>query len=241
MCVDLSSQMNSSLDDYDHLYKITLVGDATVGKTHLLSRYIRGTLPRAPLATVGVEFATRTVPLAVGGTVKAQIWDTAGQERYRSITSAHYRRAVGALLVYDVTRKETFLNASKWIDDLRQNAEPDIVVMLVGNKIDLVESAPECRAVPYEKAAAFAQSQGLFFSESSAVTKHNVKHIFEHLLQEIYNQKTRGRMISGNEENFQNPNSSGIQLAASQYNSNPNFNSQMKNASQQGTCCGGGG
>ena len=87
-------------DDYDHLYKVVLVGDATVGKTHLLSRYIKGTLPKAPTATIGVEFATRTVPLAVGGTVKAQIWDTAGQERYRAITSAHYRRAVGALLVY---------------------------------------------------------------------------------------------------------------------------------------------
>lgn len=142
-----------SNEEYDHLYKskvkrcclsgwylnfsaVILVGDATVGKTHLLSRYIRGTLPRSPQSTIGVEFATRTVPLQVGGTVKAQIWDTgmatrqnismqmspslqtscaAGQERYRSITSAHYRRAVGALLVYDVTRKSSFVNVSKVI------------------------------------------------------------------------------------------------------------------------------
>eukprot|EP00921_Rhytidocystis_pertsovi_P002976 GHVQ01004961.1.p1 GENE.GHVQ01004961.1~~GHVQ01004961.1.p1 ORF type:complete len:283 (+),score=37.54 GHVQ01004961.1:543-1391(+) len=182
-------------DDYDHLYKIILVGDATVGKTHLLSRYIRGTLPKSPKATIGVEFATRTVPLAVGGTVKAQIWDTAGQERYRSITSAHYRRAVGALLVYDVTRKNTFLNASKWLEELRQNAEPDIVVMLVGNKVDLVEKEPGERAVAYETAATYAQNNGLFFSEASAVSSFNVKHIFEHLLQEIYNQKTKGRNL----------------------------------------------
>lgn len=66
----------------DHLYKVVLVGDATVGKTHLLSRYVKGTLPKAPTATIGVEFATRTIPLSIGGTVKAQIWDTAGQERY---------------------------------------------------------------------------------------------------------------------------------------------------------------
>eukprot|EP01057_Protomagalhaensia_wolfi_P000799 Protomagalhaensia_wolfi_Nauph_80__798@NODE_145_length_3444_cov_52_757709_g108_i0_p5_GENE_NODE_145_length_3444_cov_52_757709_g108_i0NODE_145_length_3444_cov_52_757709_g108_i0_p5_ORF_typecomplete_len125_score21_15Ras/PF00071_22/6_8e31Roc/PF08477_13/2_4e19Arf/PF00025_21/2_8e11SRPRB/PF09439_10/5_5e05MMR_HSR1/PF01926_23/0_00015Gtr1_RagA/PF04670_12/0_00029FeoB_N/PF02421_18/0_0039TniB/PF05621_11/0_0052AAA_22/PF13401_6/0_0098GTP_EFTU/PF00009_27/0_13_NODE_145_length_3444_cov_52_757709_g108_i011051479 len=99
-------------DDYDYLYKIILVGDATVGKTHLLSRYTRGTLPRTPQPTVGVEFATHIVPLAVGGTVKAQIWDTAGQERYRSITAAHYRRAVGALLVFDVTKMQTFKNAT---------------------------------------------------------------------------------------------------------------------------------
>eukprot|EP00922_Rhytidocystis_sp_ex-Travisia-forbesii_P025747 GHVS01037762.1.p1 GENE.GHVS01037762.1~~GHVS01037762.1.p1 ORF type:complete len:288 (-),score=69.38 GHVS01037762.1:540-1295(-) len=183
-------------DQYDHLYKIILVGDATVGKTHLLSRYIRGTLPKSPKATIGVEFATRTVPLAVGGTVKAQIWDTAGQERYRSITSAHYRRAVGALLVYDVTRKNTFLDASKWLEELRQNAEPDIVVMLVGNKVDLVEKEPAERAVSYEAAAAYAQNNALFFSEASAVSAFNVKHIFEHLLQEIYNQKTKGKNLS---------------------------------------------
>eukprot|EP00920_Eleutheroschizon_duboscqi_P011688 GHVT01028050.1.p1 GENE.GHVT01028050.1~~GHVT01028050.1.p1 ORF type:complete len:250 (-),score=61.64 GHVT01028050.1:1428-2177(-) len=182
---------SSSSDDYDHLYKIILVGDATVGKTHLLSRYIRGTLPKSPKATIGVEFATRTVPLAVGGTVKAQLWDTAGQERYRSITSAHYRRAVGALLVYDVTRRSSFLNAAKWLEDLRQNAEPDIVVMMVGNKVDLVEKDPLAREVPYDLAASFGQKNGMFFSESSAVTSFNVKHIFEDLLQEIYNQKTR--------------------------------------------------
>ncbi|CDJ70157.1 Rab 11b, putative [Eimeria necatrix] len=138
---------SQAADVYDHLYKIILVGDATVGKTHLLSRYTRGTLPQNPKATIGVEFVTRTVPLAVGGTVKAQIWDTAGQERYRSITSAHYRRAVGALLVYDVTRKRTFLSASKWLEELRQNAEPDIVVMMVGNKVDLCEKDPSLREV----------------------------------------------------------------------------------------------
>ncbi|KAF4721319.1 Protein transport protein Sec24D, partial [Perkinsus olseni] len=183
-----------SLDDeYDHLYKIVLVGDATVGKTHLLSRYIKGTLPRAPTATIGVEFATRTVPLAVGGTVKAQIWDTAGQERYRAITSAHYRRAVGALLVYDVTRRNTFLNCSKWMEELRQNAEPDIVILLVGNKIDLVEKDPSTRQVTTEEATAFAKENGLFFAEASAVSSVNVKFIFEKLLQEIYNQRSRAQ------------------------------------------------
>ena len=119
----------------DFVYKIVLVGDATVGKTHLLSRYIKGSLPKAPTATIGVEFATRTVPLAVGGTVKAQIWDTAGQERYRAITSAHYRRAVGALLVYDVTKASTFTNCQKWLEDLRQNAEPDVVQKKYANHV----------------------------------------------------------------------------------------------------------
>mmetsp|Transcript_49258 Transcript_49258/g.104811 ORF Transcript_49258/g.104811 Transcript_49258/m.104811 type:complete len:221 (-) Transcript_49258:136-798(-) len=175
----------------DNLYKVVLVGDATVGKTHLLSRYVKGTLPKAPTATIGVEFATRTIPLAVGGTVKAQIWDTAGQERYRAITSSHYRKAVGALLVYDVTRSATFQNCLKWLEELRQNAEPNIIIMLVGNKVDLVEKDPTARQVYYDTAVEFAQQHKLLFKEASAVTNYNVKHMFEQLLQEVYNQAAK--------------------------------------------------
>jgi len=178
----------------DNLYKIVLVGDATVGKTHLLSRYVKGTLPKAPTATIGVEFATRTIPLAVGGTVKAQIWDTAGQERYRAITSSHYRRAVGALLVYDVTRQATFQNCLKWLEELRQNAEPNITIMLVGNKVDLVEKDPSSRQVSIDAAMEFGRQHNLLFKEASAVTSHNVKHAFEHLLQEVYSQASKQGM-----------------------------------------------
>lgn len=171
-----------------------MVGDPSVGKTYLLSRYTRGVLPRSPSTTIGVEFATRTVPLAVGGTVKVQIWDTAGQERYRSIIAAHFRRAVGALLVYDITRRQSFINASKWLEDVRQHAEPNIVVMLIGNKVDIAEGNPQERQVPYATGAAFAESNGLFFAEVSAVTTYNVKKVFEHLVQEIYNQQYRHRL-----------------------------------------------
>merc|ERR1711862_629598 len=176
--------------------------------THLLSRYIKGTLPKAPTATIGVEFATRTIPLAIGGTVKAQIWDTAGQEGYRAITSSHYRRAVGALLVYDVTRQATFQNCMKWMEELRQNAEPDIVIMLVGNKVDLVEKDPSARQVNMDAAAEFARQHTLLFAESSAVTSHNVKHIFEYLLQEIYNQSSKGKGREASDPG------GGIQIAA---------------------------
>mmetsp|Transcript_53519 Transcript_53519/g.86571 ORF Transcript_53519/g.86571 Transcript_53519/m.86571 type:complete len:217 (+) Transcript_53519:123-773(+) len=200
-------------DDYDHLYKIVLVGDATVGKTHLLSKYIKGSLPKAPTATIGVEFATRTVKLAVGGTVKAQIWDTAGQERYRAITSAHYRRAVGALLVYDVTKQATFQNCAKWMEELRQNAEPDIVIVLVGNKMDLAEKDPSARQVYYDAAAEFARQHGLLFSEASAVSGFNVQHIFEHLLQEVYNQTANRRGREQAQDNF-SFSTGGIQIAA---------------------------
>ncbi|CDR94109.1 Rab11b protein, putative [Babesia bigemina] len=187
-------------DDYDNVYKIILLGDATVGKSHLLSHYIRGTLPKQAKATIGVEFATRTVPLASGGTVKAQIWDTAGQERYRSITSAHYRRAVGALLVYDVTNRQSFYNCQKWLDELRLAAEPDIVVVLVGNKIDLTIQDPSVRQVHRDQAAMFASEWNLHLFEASAVSGQNVKDIFEFLLQEIHNLKSRADAPHGNEE-----------------------------------------
>mmetsp|Transcript_66790 Transcript_66790/g.184560 ORF Transcript_66790/g.184560 Transcript_66790/m.184560 type:complete len:224 (+) Transcript_66790:84-755(+) len=199
-------------EGYDHLYKLVLVGDATVGKTHLMARYIKGTLPKAPTATVGVEFATRTVQLAEGGTVKAQIWDTAGQERFRAITASHYRRAVGALLVYDITKMATFQNCAKWMEELRQNAEPDIVIMLVGNKVDLCEKtdaggegAPTggsstAREVFWDKAAEFARQHGLFFSEASAVTGYNVQHVFDHLLQEIYNHSSKCKSRDAGDE-----------------------------------------
>lgn len=182
----MSSDGPPAEDDYDQLFKVVLVGDVSVGKTHLLSRYMKGSLPVAPAATIGVEFASKTVRLASGSAVKAQIWDTAGQERYRAITRAHYRRAVGAVLVYDVTRQVTFTSCSKWVEEVRQGASADTVIMLVGNKVDLCDQDPSCRQVYRDAAVEFARQQGLLFYEASAVTSNNVSQIFEQLLQEIY-------------------------------------------------------
>ena len=107
----------------EKFYKIILVGDASVGKTCLLTQYLKGQMPKTTAPTIGVEFATKNVALRNGGTVKAQIWDTAGQERYRAICSAHYRRALGALLVYDVTKENTFGNLKSWLENLKAHAE----------------------------------------------------------------------------------------------------------------------
>ena len=183
--------MTDKGDYYDHLFKIVLVGDAGVGKTHLLSRYIKGYLPANKLPTVGVEFATKTISLRSGGTVKAQIWDTAGQERYKAITSAHYRRAVGALLVYDITKEASFKNIARWMQELKSNAEPDIVIMLVGNKFDLVETDPGSRRVERTAAERFAKEHDLMFEETSALSNHKVTAAFENLLQEISNQRQK--------------------------------------------------
>jgi Rab family protein len=180
-------------DEVTHLCKIILVGDASVGKTHLLNRYIKGTLPKHNVPTIGVEFATKTLTLNTGAKVKAQIWDTAGQERYRAITSAHYRKALGALVVYDVTKEKTFDNVVRWVEELKYHAEPDIVIVLVGNKVDLVERNPSLRKVSKETARKLADEYQMLFEETSAITSENVNDVFEKLLQEILQTKSQER------------------------------------------------
>ena len=105
-------------DDYDYLFKVVLIGDSGVGKSNLLSRFTRNEFSLESKSTIGVEFATRSMNVD-GKTIKAQIWDTAGQERFRAVTSAYYRGAVGALIVYDITRGHTFDNVARWLEELR--------------------------------------------------------------------------------------------------------------------------
>lgn len=128
-----------------------LIGDSGVGKSNLLSRFTRNEFNLDSKSTIGVEFATRSIQVD-SKTIKAQIWDTAGQERYRAITSAYYRGAVGALLVYDISKHQTYENVNRWLKELRDHADSNIVIMLVGNKSDL----RHLRAVPTEEAKQFA-------------------------------------------------------------------------------------
>ncbi|KAH3745306.1 ras family protein [Pelomyxa schiedti] len=168
-------------EEYDYLYKIVLIGDSGVGKSNLLSRFTRNEFNLETKSTIGVEFATRSVPCE-GKTIKAQIWDTAGQERYRAITSAYYRGAVGALLVYDISKVQTFRNIERWLTELRENADKNIVIMLVGNKADL----RHLREVPTEEAKSFSEKNSLSFIETSALEATNVEAAFQNILGEIY-------------------------------------------------------
>jgi len=173
--------LSKDSDDYDYLFKVVLIGDSGVGKSNLLSRFTRNEFCLESKSTIGVEFATRSVQID-GKTIKAQIWDTAGQERYRAITSAYYRGAVGALLVYDITSFESFNNARKWLTELRDHSDSNIVVLLAGNKNDL----SHLRAVSVEQAHVFANSEDLTTIETSALNSSNVEQAFTDLLSMTY-------------------------------------------------------
>ncbi|KAF3774376.1 Ras-related protein [Nymphaea thermarum] len=168
-------------DDYDYLFKVVLIGDSGVGKSNLLSRFTRNEFSLESKSTIGVEFATRSLNVD-GKVIKAQVWDTAGQERYRAITSAYYRGAVGALLVYDVTRHATFENCERWLKELRDHTDPNIVVMLIGNKSDLRHLV----AVSTQDGKDLAERESLYFMETSALESTNVENAFAEVLTQIY-------------------------------------------------------
>uniref|UniRef100_A0A0C9S424 TSA: Wollemia nobilis Ref_Wollemi_Transcript_26434_1581 transcribed RNA sequence n=1 Tax=Wollemia nobilis TaxID=56998 RepID=A0A0C9S424_9CONI len=197
--------MASSYGDFnqkiDYVFKVVLIGDSAVGKSQMLSRFARDEFSLDSKATIGVEFQTRTL-LIDHKTVKAQIWDTAGQERYRAVTSAYYRGAVGAMLVYDISKRQTFDHVARWLEELRSHADNNIVIMLVGNKCDLIN----LRAVPQEDAKEFAQREGLFFLETSALEAINVESAFLTVLTEIYRIISKKALIANEEQ--ENGNSS---------------------------------
>jgi len=190
--------MTVNEDEYDYLFKVVLIGDSGVGKSNLLSRFTRDEFNLESKSTIGVEFATRCIETE-GKTIKAQIWDTAGQERYRAITSAYYRGSVGALLVYDMSKRITFENVARWLKELRDHADENIVIMLVGNKRDL----RHMRQVQTEEAAAFCEKHNIFFIETSALDATNVEPAFHKILTEIFrliNRKTIQQKQGGNQQ-----------------------------------------
>ncbi|OMO96769.1 Small GTPase superfamily [Corchorus capsularis] len=145
-------------EECDYLFKAVLIGDSAVGKSNLLSRFATDEFRLDSKPTIGVEFAYRNVKIG-DKIIKAQIWDTAGQERFRAITSSYYRGALGALLVYDITRRATFTNVKKWMHELREYGNLDMVVVLVGNKSDLGQS----REVSEEEGRNLAETEGIRF------------------------------------------------------------------------------
>jgi len=217
--------MGSKDDEYDYLFKVVLIGDSGVGKSNLLSRFTRNEFNLESKSTIGVEFATRSIQVD-GKTIKAQIWDTAGQERYRAITSAYYRGAVGALLVYDIAKHVTYENVERWLKELRDHADQNIVIMLVGNKSDL----RHLRAVPTDEAKSYAERNSLSFIETSALESTNVEAAFTNILTEIYRMASARHLADGG----------GTRRNGSAVNSNVIAIAPTQNVNQKkGACCSG--
>jgi len=181
-----------SSQQYAYLFKFIIIGDEAVGKTCLLLQFTDKRYRTTHQVTVGVEFGSKTVEVS-GKTIKLQCWDTAGQDRFRSIVRSYYRGAAGALLVYDITRRDSFEHVSNWLSEARSNADPDLVITLIGNKCD--RSAD--RQVPFEEGHSFAQRHGLYFLETSAVTGHMVDQAF-HVTARLVDQKNERNQVYEN-------------------------------------------
>jgi small GTP-binding protein len=162
-------------DSFNQLMKLIVVGDSGTGKSCLLHRFVEDAFSEEQTQTIGVEFGAKVVQLN-GQRIKLQIWDTAGQERYRSVTRGYYRGAAGCLIVYDVTSRSSYDHVTQWLDDVRQLAGPQVIVMLVGNKADL--ATEDRRAVTHNEASLFSQERGLMHFETSAATGEFVNDAF---------------------------------------------------------------
>jgi len=161
------------------------LGESAVGKSSLVLRFVKGQFLEYQESTIGAAFLTQTVCLN-DTTVKFEIWDTAGQERYHSLAPMYYRGAQAAIVVYDITSNDSFERAKSWVKELQRQGNPNIVIALAGNKVDLAAN----RKIDQEVAQSYADENGLLFMETSAKTAANVNELFVAIAKKL--PKTQG-------------------------------------------------
>lgn len=172
--------------DFDHLFKLLLVGDAGVGKSSILLRFTDDTFDAHLQSTIGVDFKVKVLTIRTPDgdkRVKVTIWDTAGQERFRTLTSSYYRGAQGIILVYDISRRDTFEALNQWLQEVEvycPGGGRNVVKLLVGNKVDM-----PARVVSTTEAQEWARSRGMLFVESSAKTRVGIQQVFEETVRKI--------------------------------------------------------
>ncbi|CAD8048239.1 unnamed protein product [Paramecium sonneborni] len=169
------------IDSFNYLLKIIVIGDSGVGKTNLLLRYVNHTFQNDLKSTIGVQFFSKLVSIK-NEYIKLQLWDTAGQERYRSISTSYYKGSHGVIICFDLTHQESLDNVVKWYQEVKQQADLNIKIILIGNKLDLSEQ----RVVGTDTAQQVAKQIGAGYIETSALNSQNVDKAFELLIQEIY-------------------------------------------------------
>ncbi|KAG5508394.1 hypothetical protein JIQ42_08133 [Leishmania sp. Namibia] len=156
-------------------HKLVLLGDQSVGKTSIITRFMYDTFGQQYQPTIGIDFFSKTIRLEDDRDVRLHLWDTAGQERFHSLIPSYIRNSAATVVVYDITARPTFFSAFKWIDEVRSESGDDVVIMLVGNKID---QASERREVSAEEAMKKASECNVLFTEVSAKHGTNIKHMF---------------------------------------------------------------
>ncbi|CAO3626697.1 unnamed protein product [Cunninghamella blakesleeana] len=161
-------------------YKLVFLGEQSVGKTSLITRFMYDTFDNTYQATIGIDFLSKTMYLS-DKTVRLQLWDTAGQERFRSLIPSYIRDSSVAVIVYDISSRESFVNTTKWIDDVRAERGNEAIVVLVGNKTDLNEK----REVTTEEGEKRAKELNVMFIETSAKAGQNVKNLFRNIAKNL--------------------------------------------------------
>ena len=173
--------------NYDYLLKYIIIGDAAVGKSNLLLRFSQNDFKAEYQLTIGVEFGAKNIDIC-NKKYRLQIWDTAGQENYRSITRAYYKNSVCAILVYDITKRDSFEHISSWIEDCLAQSPKTVFMVLVGNKCDLNDQ----RQVSTEEGQNMAKDNNMIFYETSAKSGLNVDKIFEESANQIHKRINEG-------------------------------------------------
>ena len=176
-------------------YKMIIIGDSAVGKTCIFKKIISGTFTEKSISTIGMDRRTLSFTIknseGIDLEIDVQLWDTAGEERFRSITTSYYKASQGLLLMYDITRRDTFDNVENWIKSIKDSLgeEEKYVIVLVGNKVDLANANPDSREVTTEEAENICKEKNIFWGgECSAkdFTEEQLNEIFTKYTQEIY-------------------------------------------------------
>ncbi|KAI3532498.1 Ras family protein [Colletotrichum abscissum] len=166
-------------------FKLVFLGEQSVGKTSLITRFMYDSFDNMYQATIGIDFLSKAshcyTMYLEDRTVRLQLWDTAGQERFRSLIPSYIRDSSVAVVVYDISNAKSFQNTKKWIDDVRAERGNDVIIVLVGNKTDLNDK----REVTTQQGEEEAKKNNLMFVETSAKLGHNVKTLFKRIAQAL--------------------------------------------------------
>ena len=167
-------------NNYNYLFKYIIIGDSSVGKSNLLMKFAHNKFTKDYQATIGVEFGSKNIEIN-NKVYRIQVWDTAGQENFRSLTRAYYKNCVCAIIVYDVTNKQSFENIQNWLEDVHNQSPKTVLIALIGNKIDLDDK----RVISFDEGKELALKNGIIFMETSAKTGEGVNEVFNYTAQEI--------------------------------------------------------